>query len=196
MANWVDLREIDNNTPFCRAAYNVDYGEGGDYWMSEKPGLNKNWDWGGGTEEDMGYYTYHRWNGSQVTCIFSSVLSDEIVDGYEESTRGEDGFGGKIYYGLAIRDYERDQLPQMEINGSNWYVIDYRDFQGYIPLYRCNYPDIPGLILVDTDMGSIVDAGVGQKYGIATDAGIVKVPMIANAIPHKIITNDQTIYRI
>ena len=197
MANWVDINTIDKTIPFCRAAYNVDYrSDEMDLWMSEKPDTDEGWDWGGGTTEVEGYYTYHRWNWDQVTCVFSSVLSDEIPDGYSESTRGFDGFGGTTYYGLSIRDYKRYNLPLETINGVDYRVIDYRDFQGYVPLYKCKTVVDDGMILVDIDLGGGGDSGEGQTYSIASDAGIVTVPLIGSSKSVKIINKDKNIYRI
>ena len=197
MANWVDINTIDKTIPFCRAAYNVDYrSDETDLWMSEKPDTNEEGGWVGGTTEEEGYYTYHRWNWNQVTCVFSSVLSDEIVDGYGISTRGYDGYGGDTYYGLSIRDYDRSNLPLETINGVDYRVIDYRDFQGYVPLYKCKTVVDDGMILVDIDLGGGGDSGEGQTYSIASDAGIVTVPLIGSSKSVKIINKNKNIYRI
>ena len=197
MANWVDINSIDKTIPFCRAAYNVDYrSDETDLWMSEKPDTNEEGGWVGGTTEVEGYYTYHRWNWDQVTCVFSSVLSDEIVDGYGISTRGNDGFGGTTYYGLSIRDYDRSNLPLETINGVDYRVIDYRDFQGYVPLYKCKTVVDDGMILVDIDLGGGGDSGEGQTYSLASDAGIVTVPLIGSSNAVKIINKNKNIYRI
>ena len=197
MANWVDINTIDKTIPFCRAAYNVDYrSDETDQWMSEKPDTDEGWAWNGGTTEVEGYYTYHRWNRNQVTCVFSSVLSDEIPEGYTESTRGNDGFGGTTYYGLSIRDYKRYNLPLETINGVDYRVIDYRDFQGYVPLYKCKAVVDDGSLLVDIDLGGGGDSGEGQTYSLASDAGIVTVPLIGSSKTVKIINKNKNIYRI
>lgn len=190
MANWVDINTIDKTIPFCRAAYNVNYvSDVVDNWMSEKPDVTYSSDyWLDGRTEDVGYYTLHRWNQTEVTCLFSSMMSSDTTDSINDAK--------STYYGLSIKDYDRNLLPLETINGADYRVIDYRDFQGYIPLYKCKAVVGDGSLLVDIDLGGGGDSGEGQTYSIASDAGIVTVPLIGSSKTVKIINKDKNIYRI
>lgn len=190
MANWVDINSIDKTIPFCRAAYNVNYvSDVVDNWMSEKPDVTYSSDeWLDGRTEDMGYYTLHRWNQTEVTCLFSSMMSSDTTDSMNDAV--------STYYGLSIKDYDRNLLPLETINGVDYRVIDYRDFQGYVPLYKCKAVVDDGSLLVDIDLGGGGDSGEAQTYSIASDAGIVTVPLIGSIKAVKIINKNKNIYRI
>lgn len=190
MANWVDINTIDKTIPFCRAAYNVNYvSNATDNWMSEKPDVTYSSDyWLDGRTEAMGYYTLHRWNKTEVTCLFSSMMSSDTTSYNNDAVT--------TYYGLSIKDYNRSLLPLETINGADYRVIDYRDFQGYVPLYKCKAVVSDGSVLVDIDLDGGGDSGEAQIYSIASDAGIVTVPLIGSFKAVKIINNEKNIYRI
>lgn len=187
MAKWVDINSIDKTVPFCRAAYSINYSSSVvDNWMAEKPNVTYTVDdWLDGTSEAMGYYTLHRWNMTEVTCLFSSMKNDETSDWQ--------GDANNVRYGLSIKDYNRSLLPLETINGANYRVIDYRDFQGYIPLYKCKAVVADGSVLVDIDLGEYEDK---QAYSVASDTGIIKVPFIGSNKAVKVINKGKNIYRI
>lgn len=117
-----DIKWIDNNTKFniIKFKNNVDFER--DFWFSEKKGmLTDNNGWTQGKKEERGYYAFHRVNSTEYTCTF--LHTDEA--------KGKDGFGDNIAYGTAVRNVQRNTLP--EENG--YYILDLRQWEGYVPLY-------------------------------------------------------------
>jgi hypothetical protein len=118
----VDVIDMDNSTPFNIVKFKKSAFFRSDYWFSEVAGMTTDGEWwGSGTLKSDGYYTYHRFNSLQYTCSF--------VD--HRYVKGDDGYGGNVAYGIALRDVFRSTLP--EENG--YYVLDLRDWEGYVPLY-------------------------------------------------------------
>lgn len=143
-----DVCVIDNNTKFNIVKFKKGVLFRKDYWFSEVGGLvTDNKHWTSGTSYDMGYYTFHRFNKTQYTCIFSS----SSVDG----KRGSDGYGGNMMYGVAVRDADRRTLP--EENG--YYILDLRDWEGARPLY---FPYSRDYILDNFRKGDIIFEYVGK----------------------------------
>ena len=118
----IDVLDIDNNTNFNIVKFKKDAVFHGDYWFSEIGEMvtDGKW-WGTGKYKSNGYYTYHRFNSTQYTCTF---LDDNEV-------KGEDGYGDNIAFGKAIRDKSRSSLPEQD----GYYVLDLRQWEGYVPLY-------------------------------------------------------------
>lgn len=142
-----DVCVIDNNTKFNIVKFKKDVLFRKDYWFSEVGGLvTDNEHWTSGTLYDMGYYTFHRFNMTQYTCLYS----DSSVD----AKRGEDGYGRNMMYGTAVRDADRCTLP--EENG--YYILDLRDWEGYVPLY---FPYSRDYILDNFRQGDIIFEYVG-----------------------------------
>lgn len=136
----VDVRDMDNSTPFNIVKFRKDVYFRTDYWFSEVADMTTDgkW-WGTGVLKSDGYYTYHRFNSTEYTCSF--------ID--NRSVKGDDGYGGNVGYGIALRDVSRRTLP-LE-NG--YYVLDLRNWQGYVPLY---FPYSMSYILDNFNRGDII----------------------------------------
>lgn len=136
----IDVRQMDFSIKFNVVRFKKDANFRKDYWFSEVGELvtDNKW-WTSGRYKSNGYYTYHRFNSTQYTCTF-------LDQGY---VKGEDGYGGNVNYGVALRDVPRSTLP--EENG--YYVLDLRNWEGYVPLY---FPYSNEYILENFNMGDII----------------------------------------
>ena len=125
MANrWVDIRTIDNNTPFYNVAWKASWPGSTviDSWFSEKSGLTTdNNSWTNGTTNAMGYFTYHRYNTNQYTCTFDPQYKT--------------GNGSNVEYGVSVANGERNTLPVISISGKNYYALNISDWNYWVPLY-------------------------------------------------------------
>ncbi len=116
-----DATEMDNTIKFNVVKWNVNYSCSYlDRWFSEKPGLvTDSMSWLSGNNEDWGYFTFHRFNQESYTCNYVRT----------RETKGNDGYGANT--NISKRDAPYSSLKR----GGDYYVLDLRDFKGYVPLY-------------------------------------------------------------
>lgn len=116
-----DATDMDNTIKFNVVKWNVDYWcSYYDRWFSEKPGLvTDGKSWTSGDDEEWGYYAFHRFNRNSYTCNFVRT----------RETKGNDGYGANTNY--SKRDAPFSSLKRV----GDYYVLDLREFKGYVPLY-------------------------------------------------------------
>lgn len=118
---FIDATEINNTTKFNVVRWSVNYACSKlDQWFSEKAGLiTDNMSWTRGNNEQNGYFTFHRFNRDSYTCNFVRT----------SSTMGSDGYGDNTSF--SKRDAPYSSLRR----DGDYYVLDLREFTGYVPLY-------------------------------------------------------------
>ena len=116
-----DATEMNNTIKFNVVKWNVNYSCAYfDRWFSEKPGLvTDGMSWLSGNNEDWGYYTFHRFNQGSYTCNYVRT----------RVTKGDDGYGANT--NVSKRDAPYSSLKRV----GDYYVLDLRSFDGYVPLY-------------------------------------------------------------
>ncbi len=116
-----DATEMNNSIKFNVVRWSVDYScSEYDSWFSEKPGLiTDSKSWIQGNSEEYGYYTFHRFNRSSYTCNYVRTTETKGGDGYGENTS------------VSKRDASFSSLKR----DGNYYILDLREFKGYVPLY-------------------------------------------------------------
>ena len=116
-----DATEMDNTIKFNVVKWNVNYSCSYlDRWFSEKPGLvTDSMSWLSGNNEDWGYFTFHRFNQGSYTCNYVRT----------RETKGNDGYGANT--NISKRDAPYSSLKRV----GDYYVLDLREFKGYVPLY-------------------------------------------------------------
>lgn len=124
---WVDITQIDNQTPFMKVRWksNMSF-SGDDTWLSEAPGLDtSNMSWGDGSTAALGYFGGHRMNhnaswGNAFTCGFRCDVWG-IDDGLTPNE-----------YGVHVKDAPRDQYYDnvVQINGETYYEVDFSTWDG------------------------------------------------------------------
>lgn len=136
----IDVRNMDNSTKFNIVKFKKGVRFRTDYWFSEVGELvtDNEW-WATGRLKSDGYYTYHRFNATQFTCTFLD----------RNAVKGADGYGGNVDYGIALRDVNRSILPEED----GYYILDLRDWEGYVPLY---FPYSRSYILENFHSGDII----------------------------------------
>lgn len=127
MAQWVDITQIDNQTPFMKVRWrsNMSY-SGDDTWLSEAPGLDTTgMDWSDGDTEALGYFGGHRMNhnedwGNAYTCGFR--CDDWGID--DGLTPNE--------LGVHVKDAPRNQYYDnvVQFNNETYYEVDFSTWEG------------------------------------------------------------------